>query len=69
VVIGGCVLTDTSSGALAVEGGPGKKKLIHVQKTFERFSVGKPGDKSMNQKTFQEFCEEMGMVNPGEGLQ
>lgn len=40
-----------------------------MQKTFERFSVGKPGDKSMNQKTFQEFCEEMGMVNPGEGLQ
>jgi len=40
-----------------------------VQKTFERFSVGKPGDKSMNQKTFREFCEEMGMVNPGEGLQ
>jgi len=36
-----------------------------VQKTFERFSVGKAGDKSMNQATFQAFCEEMGMVNPG----
>ena len=35
-----------------------------MQKTFERFSVGKPGDRSMNQATFQAFCEEMGMVNP-----
>ena len=47
-----------------VEGPPGRKLLIHVQKTFERFSVGKPGDRSMNQATFQAFCEEMGMVNP-----
>ena len=52
----------------AVEGGPGKKRLIHVQRTFERFSVGKPNDKSMNQATFQEFCEEMGMVNSGKRL-
>eukprot|EP01046_Picozoa_sp_COSAG06_P076763 COSAG06_NODE_24656_length_656_cov_1.387792_1_plen_26_part_10 len=26
-----------------------------MQKTFERFSVGKAGDKSMNQATFQAF--------------
>ena len=31
------------------EGGPGKKQLIHVQRTFDRFAVGKPGDRSMNQ--------------------
>ena len=47
------------------EGGPGKKQLIHVQRTFDRFAVGKPGDRSMNQASFQAFCEEMGMVNPG----
>jgi hypothetical protein len=39
--------------------------LIHVQTTFERFANGKSGDMSMNQKDFESFCEEMGMVNPG----
>ena len=46
------------------EQGPGTKRLIHVQKTFERFSLGKPGDRSMNQNGFQMLCEEMGMVSP-----
>jgi Ca2+-binding EF-hand superfamily protein len=46
------------------EQGPGTKRLVHVQQTFERFAQGKPGDRSMNQIKFQMFCEEMGMVNP-----
>ena len=46
------------------EGATGIKYLVHVQSTFERFSVGaSTEDKHMNQDQFQRFCEEMGLVN------
>jgi hypothetical protein len=46
-----------------VEGCPGIKRLVHVERVFGRFSHGEPGEKTMDQRQFDRFCEKMGMVN------
>ena len=48
------------------EGVPGLLRLHHVQHMFERHASGQGRDRAVNQRAFQAFCEEMGMVNPGE---
>ena len=47
------------------EGVPGLHRLHHVQFMFERHASGQGQDRAMNQRAFQAFCEDMGMVNPG----
>ena len=47
------------------EGVPGLLRLHHVQHMFERHASGQGRDRAVNQRAFQAFCEEMGMVNPG----
>jgi hypothetical protein len=47
------------------EGVPGLHRLHHVQFMFERHAGGQGRERAMNQRAFQAFCEDMGMVNPG----
>ena len=46
------------------EGVPGLHRIHHVMNMFDRFASGQGRDRAVNQRAFQAFCEEMGMINP-----
>ena len=45
------------------EGVPGLHRLVHVQAMFDRHAAGKGADRAMNQRAWQAFCEQMGLVD------